>query len=175
MNLMPHEYHHREQLRKAAAECVVLLKKDGAFPLSAPCRLALYGNGARNTAKGGTGSGDTHARNSVTVEAGLAHAGFAITTKAWLDAYDQERAAHHASYIAGIRREAAERGVSPLFVGFGRVEPEYEYTLPLTEDGDACVYVLARTSGEGNDRTAQPGDVRLTNTEITAAADSSRI
>lgn len=166
MNLLPHEYRHREQLRKAAAECVVLLRKDGAFPLSAPCRLALYGNGARNTAKGGTGSGDTHARNSVTVEAGLARAGFTITTKTWLDAYDRERSAHHASYIAEIKSEAEERGVSPLFVGFGRVEPEYEYTLPLEGDGDACVYVLSRTSGEGNDRTAQPGDVCLTHTEI---------
>lgn len=36
MNLMPHEYHHREQLRKAAAECVVLLKKDGHFLFPRP-------------------------------------------------------------------------------------------------------------------------------------------
>ncbi len=67
-DLQPHESRHRALLRKNAAECTVLLKKDGAFPLNGPCSIALYGNGARHTVFGGTGSGDSHARSGVTVE-----------------------------------------------------------------------------------------------------------
>ena len=63
-DLQPHESRHRALLRKNAAECTVLLKKDGAFPLNGPCSIALYGNGARHTVFGGTGSGDSHARSA---------------------------------------------------------------------------------------------------------------
>lgn len=44
-DLQPHESRHRALLRKNAAECTVLLKKDGAFPLNWPCSIALYGTG----------------------------------------------------------------------------------------------------------------------------------
>ena len=40
-----------------------------------------------------------------------------------------------------------------------------EYELPLDADGDAAIYVLARISGEGNDREPKPGDIMLTETE----------
>lgn len=53
-----YEKKHSEFLRRFGAECAVLLKSDGAFPLDAPCDLALYGSGARRTVKGGTGSGE---------------------------------------------------------------------------------------------------------------------
>lgn len=164
--MLPHEKIHLAMLRKYAAECAVLLKKDGKFPLDAPCKIALYGNGARNTIKGGTGSGNVYCRQNVTVEQGLENAGFEITTKGWMDAYDMERAKHHDAYLAAIKQEAKERGVSTFVVGFGRIEPEYDYDIPLDGSGDACVYVLARTSGEGNDRQVRPGDVLLTDTEV---------
>ena len=40
------ETRHNETLRRIAAECAVLLKKNGDFPLNSPCKAALYGNGA---------------------------------------------------------------------------------------------------------------------------------
>ena len=49
-----YERQHNEILRRFGAECAVLLKTDGSFPLAAPCELALYGSGARRTIKGGT-------------------------------------------------------------------------------------------------------------------------
>ena len=61
---------------------MVLLKKNGAFPLKAAGRLALYGSGARHTVKGGTGSGEVNGRFFTTVEQGLRDAGFALTTDA---------------------------------------------------------------------------------------------
>lgn len=41
-----HEKKHLLKLRPYLAECMVLLKTDGRFPLPAPCDIALYGNGA---------------------------------------------------------------------------------------------------------------------------------
>ena len=75
------EIRHNESLRAIAPECMVLLKKNGDFPLKKACRIALYGSGARETVKGGTGSGDVSVRNYITVEKGLESAGFEITTK----------------------------------------------------------------------------------------------
>ena len=75
------EKEHLSTLRSLAPECMVLLKKNGDFPLSEPCKIALYGAGARETIKGGTGSGDVNVRHYVSVEEGLENAGFTVTTK----------------------------------------------------------------------------------------------
>ena len=40
-----YEKEHLELLRKHLAECTVLLKKDGSFPLAEPCEIAAYGSG----------------------------------------------------------------------------------------------------------------------------------
>ena len=149
---------------------MVLLRSDGAFPLAQPGEIALFGSGARHTIKGGTGSGDVNSRHVASIEEGLEAAGFSIVTRPWLDAYDRVRDHARQDFIAGIRAEAAERGVPANMVGMGSVMPEPEYTIPLDVDTDAdprtAVYVLARISGEGSDRAPEAGDLRLTDTEI---------
>ena len=79
------EREHRELVRQAAAECMVLLENDGILPLKPGARLALFGRGARRTIKGGTGSGDVNSREVVSIEQGLEDAGYEIITKAWID------------------------------------------------------------------------------------------
>lgn len=164
--LQPHELKHNETLRALIPECMVLLRSDGTFPLTSPCPVALYGAGARKTVKGGTGSGDVNVRHFVTIEEGLERAGFTITSKPWLDAYDAVRAQAQEAFFAEIRSQAEETGKSAFFLGMGAVIPEPEYDLALSEDGDAAVYVVARTSGEGSDRNNLRGDFRLSETEI---------
>ena len=68
---------------EAACEAVVLLKNDGALPLTTR-KVALYGPGASMTIKGGTGSGEVNERHSVTVLEGLENRGFTVTTKNWI-------------------------------------------------------------------------------------------
>ncbi|RVU70740.1 MULTISPECIES: glycoside hydrolase family 3 C-terminal domain-containing protein [Lactobacillus] len=65
------EIKHEEIVRKGAPESMVLLKNEGVLPLKDCHRVALYGSGARNTIKGGTGSGDVNVRHFVTVEEGF--------------------------------------------------------------------------------------------------------
>ena len=96
MKLNDYEIGHNTYLRENGAECTVLLKKDGNFPLRGTGhskgqnarKIALYGSGARYTIKGGTGSGEVNSRFYVTVEEGLKNAGFNITSGRWLDGYD---------------------------------------------------------------------------------------
>ena len=165
-----YETDHLAAVRALAPECMVLLRSNGAFPLAEPGEIALFGSGARHTIKGGTGSGDVNSRHVTTIEEGLETAGFTIVTRPWLEAYDRVRAQAHEDFVAGIRAEAAERGVPAIMVGMGSVMPEPEYTIPLDvragTDPHAAVYVLSRTSGEGSDRAPEAGDLRLTDTEV---------
>lgn len=160
---------HISVVRRAAPECMVLLKNDGLLPLKAAGKLALYGSGARKTIKGGTGSGDVNVRHFVTVEEGLRNAGFTITTDRWLDGYDRVVAEAKEAFYEGLRREAKAAGLTGnhyAMYAMGKACPEPEYELSLEGEGDTAVYVLARNSGEGADRAAVAGDIYLTGTEI---------
>ena len=160
-----YEREHSAISRRLGAECAVLLKSDGSFPLSAPCELALYGSGARKTIKGGTGSGEVNSRYFVTAEEGLEGAGFTITTKTWLDGYGALWPEAKKRFIKELKRDALKHGTLAILSSMGAVMPEPEYDLPLDAEGDAAVYVLSRISGEGSDRRPVPGDILLTETE----------
>ncbi|MBR3374505.1 MAG: glycoside hydrolase family 3 C-terminal domain-containing protein, partial [Firmicutes bacterium] len=155
-----------ETLRKSLAECTVLLKHDGAFPLDRPGKIAAYGNGIRRTVKGGTGSGEVNSRYFVNVEQGLKNAGFQITTDKWLNAYEEQYAIARKNFINVLKAEAKALKMNVAIYGMGKPMAEFDYDLPLDAEGDAAVYVVARISGEGNDRSPKPGDVKLSKTEV---------
>ena len=160
-----YEKKHSDILRKYGAECTVLLKSDGSFPLGAPCSLALYGSGARRTIKGGTGSGEVNSRYFVTAEDGLEAARFSITTRNWMDRYSTIYQQEKKRFIKKLKRAALRRGTLAIISDMGAVMPEPEYDLPLDGEGDAAIYVLSRISGEGSDRKPVAGDILLTETE----------
>ena len=160
-----YEIEHLKTLRALAPECAVLLRANGDFPLETAGELALYGSGARHTRMGGSGSGEVNTRDFVTVEQGLADAGFTLTTGAWLDAYDAVRDAAHEAFVRDIWARAKRKHVPPILEGMGAVMPEPDYDLPLGGTGDTAVYVLSRICGEGADRAAVPGDILLSESE----------
>lgn len=165
MKLQKYEEEHLDTLRKLLPECTVLLKKNGDFPLTAPCKIAVYGSGVRYTVKGGTGSGEVNSRHFVNVEQGLKNAGFQITTEKWLNSYDEVRIKAKEKFIKDIKARAKKNRTNAIIEGMGAVMPEPEYVLPLDGEGDVAIYVLSRISGEGNDRSFAPGDILLTRTE----------
>ena len=105
MRLLDYEGAHREFIRKSLGECTVLLRSNGDFPLDSPCKLALFGNGARHTVKGGTGSGEVNSRGFVSIEDGLKANGFEITTEEWLSSYDEIYKSAKKDFIKKIKRE----------------------------------------------------------------------
>lgn len=165
MQLTDMEKEHGKRIRELLPECTVLLKKNGDFPLKEAGKIALYGNGARKTSRGGTGSGEVYSHFTVSVEKGLEMAGFTVTTKDWLDGYDEVWKKARERFLKNNREEAKKLKVSPILLGMGAVMEEPEYELPLNGEGDVAIYVLSRISGEGRDRKFAMGDVMLTATE----------
>ena len=157
---------HLERVRSMAGECMVLLENDGTLPLTMPGKIALYGNGARATVKGGTGSGEVNSRFVVNIEEGLEAAGFTVTTKAWLDAQQQATREEYDRYWAQLTKKAEQAHTDPVFFSWSEpfvarnVVPVTEEMIAQTET-DTAVYVLARNSGEGADRQNIPGDYQL--------------
>lgn len=64
-----------------------------------------------------------------------------------------------------LQKYEQEHHTHPVIEGMGAVMPEPEYDLPLNVKGETAIYVLARISGEGNDREAREGDIFLTESE----------
>lgn len=165
MELYDYERKHLQMLRPFLPECMVLLKCNQDFPLDKPGKIALYGSGARNTTKGGTGSGEVNSRFAINVEDGLEQEGFTITTKHWLDAYDRVRKQAKKRFIREVKQRARQKHTYAPVEGMGAVMPEPEYHFPIDGEGDTAIYVLSRISGEGSDRKLVAGDVYLSDTE----------
>ena len=165
MELFDYEKQHLATLRGYLAECTVLLKRNGDFPLDAPCKIAAYGSGVRKTIKGGTGSGEVNSRYFVNVEQGLTDAGFTITTQQWLDDYDATYLEAKKAFRTRMKTEAKAHKTNVIMYAMGKAMPEPEYELPLDGEGDVAIYVLSRISGEGNDRDPVGGDIKLSATE----------
>jgi len=166
------EKKNAELARNLAGECVVLLKNENkTLPLNKNSTIALYGNGARNTIKGGTGSGDVNTRSNTNVETGLAEAGFKITTTDWLNRNEQARNNAKAEYLKWVDEEAKRVGRDPMFVIFDHpfLEPDI---ITITDEDisasktDTAIFVVGRNSGEGADRKNEKGDYQLSENEL---------
>lgn len=167
------EKRNMERSRRIAAQGMVLLQNDGTLPLKTKGKIALYGNGARCTVKGGTGSGDVNSRFVVNVEQGLEDAGFEITTKAWMDRYDEALTKKRAEYIEAFREYAQkEKGQAFWYLFYN---PFKEPVMCPIEQGDitadetdTAIFVISRNSGEGKDRRVIEGEYELFEEEKTA-------
>lgn len=159
------ESEHQQKVRELASECIVLLENNGVLPLDgSEKRIALYGTGARQTIKGGTGSGEVNARKTISIEEGFENAGFTITTKDWLDKYTKMYDEAKKAYIEDRNAYAEKEGIPVLMSMFAK--PFENPTLPEVGEEDAettetAIYVLSRNSGEGKDRDYREGDYLL--------------
>ena len=73
------EKQNSDTVRPIVGEGAVLLENNSILPLTKTGKIALYGNAARHTIKGGTGSGCVNSRIVVNIESGLENEGFIIT------------------------------------------------------------------------------------------------
>jgi len=164
------EYRHAKTVRELASECLVLLENDGALPITEPGRIAVYGNGARHTVRGGGGSGEVNTRNNISICDGLINAGFDVASVSWLDRYDEIYDSSIKAYMDKVESIARERGVPATSVYF---EMAFEApVMPLITEEDvaeaACdtaIFVISRDSTEGRDRKPEKGDYYLTDEE----------
>ncbi len=148
---------HARIARRAASEGMVLLENQNAtLPLAASRNVALLGNTSYDLIRGGTGSGDVNEAYSISLDRGLADAGY--TVEAGLG----ER---YRGYLADARAQRTQERR-----GFSRREPIPEMAVPAAEleavarRTDVAVLTLGRNSGEGADRRVE-GDFDLTDAE----------
>ena len=164
-----YETRHRRLSRRAAAEGIVLLENKGhVLPLDKNTKIALYGAGASQMIKGGTGSGDVNEREVVNIYQGLRNAGYEITTKSWIDQYNKIYMDARCAWRDAILEKVQESGKDGVefFYAYSSTpffmpdEPEVTAT-----DADTAIYVLSRVAGEGADRFCAGGDYCLTENE----------
>lgn len=166
------ERQNQNEVRRLAGECMVILENDGSLPLQqSDARIALYGNGARHTVKGGTGSGDVNTRECISIEQGLQEAGLHVITDAWLDNYDVLIEIAKQDYMDNLERISIEEDipVSMLIMDHVFEEPPVPIIQNNSSDmpeAEIAIYVLARNSGEGADRKYLPGDYLLHENEL---------
>ena len=162
-----YEKEHIDILRKNAAECTLFLNRNDAFPISKPGKVLLIGSGARETLHGGGGSGETESRYYTTCEEGLEDAGFEIVSKDWFFKFAEYKKQKHQQFIKYMFRLAEKYDCTAEHISFGNIEPQPEYTIELDQyEADLAIYVISRTSSEGNDRTITKGDLYLTDSEV---------
>ncbi|PWT28976.1 glycoside hydrolase family 3 protein [Butyrivibrio fibrisolvens] len=162
------EKENQALVRSLAGECMVVLENDGALPLGKEERtIVLYGSGARNTVKGGTGSGDVNSREVVNIYEGLKAEGFNILSDDWLDRYDKTLEDATNAYMADINEKAAKQHVPPIMIMFSTpfVAPDEEL-ITQVKDADIAIYVISRNSGEGADRYDVKKDYELDDNEV---------
>ena len=160
------ELDHMALARKVAGECIVLMENDGTLPLTTPETVALFGSGARQTIRGGTGSGDVNTRTDVNIEEGLENAGFTVTTKDWLDKNDAKYLQTQKQYLEWLPICAGQQDVTEqiamLTHPFQVISPAEITEEDLASSAaDTAIYVISRTSGEGADRVCRRGDYLL--------------
>ena len=174
------EKRNREISRMAAAQGMVLLENDGILPLKVGAKLALFGRGARQTIKGGTGSGDVNSRDVVSVDQGLRNAGFEIVNAADLDAFDAAFAESIREWHKDIRAAAGpEKDFMKMYTYHSKTRPRQPENMPFDEaacaGADAGIFVIARTAGEGGDRRDTAGDYYLTDSEKDELSRAARV
>ncbi|MEO0898158.1 MAG: glycoside hydrolase family 3 C-terminal domain-containing protein [Bacteroidota bacterium] len=149
---------HAEITRQSAAEGMVLLKNEGVLPIKNAKNVALIGSISYDFIAGGTGSGDVNEAYSVSLEEGLANAGFEINQPA----KDMFEAFKQANAEAFVKPEGMDAVFSPF------TPPEMDVTeaqlAELAKSSDICILTIGRNSGEGGDRI-EKDDFLLTEVE----------
>ena len=167
--------------RSAAAEGMVLLKNDNCtLPLAPGQAVALFGNGAARTVRGGTGSGDPF-------NGGLSGGGDAninLSPRYHVNILDGMESEYNVITSDLLREYAVEydraRDAQTDHVMSVFAFPEQQLTEEMLkgypEKTGTAIFVISRNSGEGNDRamtqqatidgeTKEIGDYRLAQAE----------
>ena len=165
------EQRHRILAREAAEESIVLLKNDGVLPLPTGIPVALFGAGAGLTIKGGTGSGDVNVRHSVSIYDGFTLARVRVTSKDWIEDYEERYELARQAWKKQILDECGGSTNGQLFFD---TYTSHAFEMPEgrpiedtdVQDAKTAVYVISRVAGEGSDRHLAKGDYYLTDHEL---------
>ena len=150
---------HAALAREAATEGIVLMKNNGALPLTVKkdgsnVTVALFGVCSYHMLSGGTGSGRVHTPYITDMVEGLKNAGIG-TTKMLADVYNKyvpyARAKFQADNHTGewyLQDAWGDQKLQEMPIGRRMIEHE-------VKEADVAIITLGRQAGEGVDRDAE--------------------
>ena len=162
-NISQREIDHKIAAKNIAAQGMVLMEnKNNSLPISAKkgTKVALFGQGVYNTIKGGTGSGAVNQRDNVTVQQGFENAGYDIVNADFVNEMHELWKSEGGGQSSGMwgSRWVNEHVYTELDGAAAQIEEAAAQT-------DTAIYVIARNSGEGSDRSSGKGDYLLSDDE----------
>lgn len=186
----PNLEEHARLAREAATEGAVLLKNEGALPLSQGSSVALFGRGSYATLRGGLGSGFSYAKYTVSIYDGLKEGGFRVDEelgRLYLGALGFGWIQHLRNARERVMVNGDAGGVGWLLVDVFDNLVEHGISRFVTEDivsdsviesaasrNDAAIITISRISGEGFDRSPTKGDFYLRDDELNLISRVSR-
>jgi beta-glucosidase len=132
--------------RQSASEGMVLLKNDGTLPLAGTKNIALFGLTSFRFVAGGTGSGFVNAAYTVSLEEGLANAGFHVYP-ASKKAFEEYKTIHPKDFEKKSGFSAMMNSALPA-----EMTPSESLLSDCKKNVDLAVITIGRNSGEGMDR-----------------------
>jgi beta-glucosidase len=135
---------------------VLLRNEGGALPLTGSKKVALYGNTSYDLVAGGSGSGDVNEAYTVSLEQGLADAGFTFDAPL-KDAYGRYLADYNAKHPRPKMSFFLPPPIPELTVEAAAVGRS-------ADESDVALVTLGRNAGEGGDRKVE-GDFTLSDVE----------
>ncbi len=129
------------KVREVEGEGIVLLKNNGALPLTAGSKVSLVGVTVMDPVYGGTGSGAVDADGAPNYYDVMKGAGYDVVNKPLLDYYVENEAKRNTYEIGEVR--------------WKKVSKNHDDTMGQGED---AIYVVGRVGGEGDDVTAEKED-----------------
>ena len=142
-------------------EGIVLLKNNGALPLSAPAKVTLLGRGSADPVYGGSGSGSVDLSTVTDLRTGLERAGYEINPTVY-DILSGFAAYTESATALGTERVYTNpRGTITMDTGTSTFQigemPVENYTAEAVASfsgyADAAIVTISRVGGEGGDLT----------------------
>ena len=136
---------------RTEAEGAVLLKNENAaLPLGSGTRVSLFSHSSVEMIYGGTGSGSVNTSTAPNLRKALESAGAEINTTLW-SFYNTGNGASYKRKVPALSSCAAKGDYSINEVPWSLIEKEQGLTDTFAAYGDAAIFVLARSGGEGLD------------------------
>ncbi|KUK24561.1 MAG: Glycosyl Hydrolase family 3 [Thermotoga sp. 50_1627] len=153
---------HAKVAHKAGIEGAVLLKNENTLPIQKDAKIAIFGTGQIETIKGGTGSGDTHPRYTISILEGAKEKGLKV---------NEELARMYEEYVKKMRETDQYRPVQHPwgFLVYPKLPEDFlseEDVKKFARESDVAIVVVSRISGEGEDRKLTKGDFHLSDDEV---------
>ncbi len=144
-------YYEEDVCTRTEAEGAVLLKNENnALPLASGAKVSLFSHSSVDMIYGGTGSGSVNTATAPNLRKALESAGAEVNGTLW-SFYNSGNGSSYKRTIPALSSCSAKGDYSINEVPWSVVESEPGLSDTFATYGDAAIFVLARSGGEGLD------------------------